>query len=126
MADLYNKTNYLIYDPNNWAQKLLASILEADCKLDSLKQKEVFYMSYRELLPDYAGLKDDDYLDQFVFIVDFDIDEEFEAMDSNFKSSISDKRVYYGKDALDKALAYSKAFRNIGFLKPALEAIVSR
>ncbi len=124
MADLYNKTNYLIYDPANLVQKLIAKILDADCKLDSLKQKEVFYMSYKELLPDYAGLSDDDYRDRFVFIVDFDIDEDFEAMDSTFKSSISDKRAYYGKVALEKALAYSKNMKNLGFLKPVLGLFV--
>jgi hypothetical protein len=126
MADLYNKTNYLIYDPNNFAQKFIAGIMDSDCRLDSLNQKEVFYMSYKELLPGYAGLKDEDYIGRFVFIVDFDLDEEFEAMDSNFKSSISDKRVYYGAEAFEKALAYSKTIKNFSFLKPLLKLLVSR
>lgn len=117
MADMYNKTNYLIYDPANFVQSLVAKLLDADCRLDKLKQKEVFYMSYKELLPDYAGLKDEDYHNRFVFIVDFDLDENFEAMDSSFNAKISDKRVYYGKDALDKALAYSKNIKNIAFFK---------
>ena len=73
MADLYNKTNYLIYDPDNGLQSLIAKQLDADCKKDSLDQKEVFYMSYKELLPDYAGLRDKDYKSRFVFIVDFDL-----------------------------------------------------
>lgn len=125
MADLYNKTNYLIYDPKNFVQSLLARVLDWDCRLDDLKQKEVFFMSYRDLLPGYAGLKDEDYRDRFVFIVDFNLDESFEPMDSSFMSKISDKRVYYGKDALDKVLAYSKNIKKFGFLKSLLKLLVS-
>jgi len=125
MADLYNKTNYLIYDPDNFVQSLIAKFLNADCKLDKLEQKEVFYMSYQDLLPDYAGLKDEDYKDRFVFIVDFDLDESFEAMDSSFKAKISDKRVYYGVDALDKALAYSKALKDIPFFRALCSFVIA-
>ena len=113
MADLYNKTNYFIYDPANLVQATIAKLLDRDCKLDKLEQKEVFVMSYKDLLPDYAGLKDKDYVNNFVFIVDFDIDESFEAMDSSFKANISDKRVYYGKEALEKMLAYTKSKSSI-------------
>jgi hypothetical protein len=126
MVDLYNKTNYLIYDPANALQSFIAKLLDTDTRLDKLKQKEVFVMSYKELLPDYAGLKDDDYKDRFVFIVDFDIDENFEAMDQSYKTNLSDKRVYYAKDALGKAFAYTKNYKNIGFLKMIFSAFAGK
>lgn len=108
MADLSNKTNYFIYDSDNLLQTLFAKFLSGFCTLNSFAEKKVFFISYKDLLPGYAGLKDEDFKNRFIFIVDFDLDDDFIALDSSFQSNISDKRVYYDKDALNHCLLYLK------------------
>jgi hypothetical protein len=44
-------------------------------------------------------------------MIDFNIDEEFEALDESFIPNVSDKRIYTGKTAIKKCLLFSPWFK---------------
>jgi hypothetical protein len=48
---------------------------------------------------------------ELLFMIDFNIDEEFEALDESFIPNVSDKRIYTGKTAIKKCLLFSSWFK---------------
>jgi hypothetical protein len=48
---------------------------------------------------------------ELLFMIDFNISEEFEVLDENFIPNVSDKRIYNGKTAIKKCLLFSPWFR---------------
>jgi len=39
-------------------------------------------------------------ISDYILVIDFNLDNDFEALDESFVSGVSDKRVYFGKEAL--------------------------
>ena len=63
----------------------------------------------------YAGLSDKDLKNSLILVIDFEVDEDFEALDESYVNSVSDKRIYYGKEAIDKCLILNSMIRDLFF-----------
>ncbi len=90
---------FFIYDSAIWEHRFLVFFLrlitEPELNFISRAENADHKLTNRELL----------------FMIDFNIDEEFEALDESFIPNVSDKRFYTGKTAIKKCLLFSPYFR---------------
>ena len=92
-------TYNLIYDhkklsPSFWA--FLVGLLLAD---------QISITKVQDLEAGYAGLAEKDLKNALILVIDFAVDEDFEALDESYVQSVSDKRIYRGKQAIEKCFA---------------------
>lgn len=90
---------FFIYDSAIWEHRFLVFFLrlitEPELNFISRAENADHKLTNRELL----------------FMIDFNIDEEFEALDESFILNVSDKRFYTGKTAIKKCLLFNPWFR---------------
>jgi hypothetical protein len=98
---------FFIYDSSVWQYRFLAFLLRL------LTEPELNFMTLDECAASFQKEDRDKLLahHKLLFMVDFNIDREFEALDENFIPSISDKRIYSGKVAIEKCLLFNSWFR---------------
>ena len=105
---------FFIYDSAIWEHRFLVFFLRL------ITEPELKFISRAELVKNFGIEKTDKMLSQssltnadheLLFMIDFNIDEEFEALDESFIPNVSDKRFYTGKTAIKKCLLFSPYFR---------------
>ncbi len=101
----------LIYDSQSLNLRLwafLISILVGDY-VSIIKSKDV--------KEGYAALNPEQLKNSLTLVIDFEVDEDFEALDESYINSVSDKRIYTGKEAIDKCLILTPLIRKLFFEK---------
>ena len=101
----------LIYDAQSLKLRLwafLISILVGDY-VSIIKSKDV--------KEGYAALESKQLKNSLVLVIDFEVDDDFEALDESYINSVSDKRIYTGKEAIVKCLILNSLVRKLFFEK---------
>jgi hypothetical protein len=110
---------FFIYDSSIWEHRSLVFFLRL------ITEAELNFISRAKLVKNFGIEKTDKMLSQsnltnadhkianreLLFMIDFNIDEEFEVLDESFIPNVSDKRIYTGKTAIKKCLLFSPYFR---------------
>ena len=90
---------FFIYDSAIWEHRFLVFFLrlitEPELNFISRAENADHKLANRELL----------------FMIDFNISEDFEFLDESFIPNVSDKRIYTGKTAIKKCLLFSPWFK---------------
>jgi hypothetical protein len=90
---------FFIYDSAIWEHRSLVFFLRL------ITEPELIFISRAENADHKLTNR------ELLFMIDFNIDEEFEALDESFIPNVSDKRIYTGKTAIKKCLLFSPWFR---------------
>jgi hypothetical protein len=90
---------FFIYDSAIWEHRFLVFFLRL------ITEPELIFISRAENADHKLANR------ELLFMIDFNIDEEFEALDESFIPNVSDKRFYTGKTAIKKCLLFSPWFR---------------
>ena len=90
---------FFIYDSAIWEHRFLVFFLRL------ITEPELIFISRAENADHKLTNR------ELLFMIDFNIDEEFEALDESFIPNVSDKRFYTGKTAIKKCLLFSPWFR---------------
>ncbi|MCH2227365.1 MAG: hypothetical protein MK033_06295 [Candidatus Caenarcaniphilales bacterium] len=94
-----NYSYNLIYDSKSLKLRIWALIISV------LVGDYVSIIQSQELLgKSYAGLSDADLEKSLILVLDFEVDDDFEALDESYINSVSDKRIYKGKEAIKRCL----------------------
>lgn len=105
---------FFIYDSSLWQHRSLVFFLRL------ITEPELNFISRAKLIKNFGIEKTDKMLSQssptnvdheLLFMIDFNISEEFKALDESFIPNVSDKRFYTGKIAVKKCLLLSPWFR---------------
>jgi hypothetical protein len=108
---------FFIYDSSAWQHHLLVFFLRliTEAELNFISQVdflEKFGQQSNEIVMNQAIPSNrHQYNHELLFMIDFNISEEFTALDESFIPNVSDKRFYTGKTAIKKCLLFSPYFR---------------
>lgn len=105
----------LIYDSNVFKLKLWAFLISMffGDYVSITKAKDLA----ENLGNNYAALKTEELNKSIILVIDFEVAEDFEALDESYINSVSDKRIYTGKEAIEKCLILNPLVRKLFFGK---------
>jgi hypothetical protein len=101
------QTYFFAYDPNNLTRRLRVALIRLESffsrfflRKSDMPPVDLKTLSIQQLSELFPKLGLENHLADYILVIDFNLDQDFEALDESFILGLSDKRVYLGEEAL--------------------------